>query len=154
MINGDKGWRKFGDNVMELEADGIANEKRTIYLSVLPATLVPLRARNSSSSPPAKRRSTTSRLSRSRSPDPTARISSSISTRRAAYLSSLVATVIGFRGDEFTQETTYANYKDFDGAKKATKISSRRNGEKFIEQEITDFKLIDKVPADTFAEPK
>ena len=38
----------------------------------------------------------------------------------------LVATVIGFGGDEFTQETTYANYKDFDGTKKATKISQAR----------------------------
>ena len=36
VVNGDKGWRKFGDNMMELEGDGIANEKRTIYLAVLP----------------------------------------------------------------------------------------------------------------------
>jgi hypothetical protein len=45
-------------------------------------------------------------------------------------------------------------FRDFDGTKKATKISAKRDGEKFIEQEITDFKLIVKIPPDTFSEPK
>ena len=33
----------------------------------------------------------------------------------------LVAEVVGFQGEEFTMETTYASYKEFDGIKKATK---------------------------------
>ena len=66
----------------------------------------------------------------------------------------LIAKVIGFGGDEFTQETSYSNYKDFDGAKKATKISAKRDGEKFVEQEITEFKVLDKAPSETFVEPK
>ncbi len=32
VLAGDKGWRKFGDNSSELEGDGIANEKRRLYL--------------------------------------------------------------------------------------------------------------------------
>jgi hypothetical protein len=47
-----------------------------------------------------------------------------------------------------------SNYKEFDGIKKATKIESKRDGEKFIEQEITDYKVLDKAPADAFTEPK
>jgi hypothetical protein len=43
VLAGDKGWRKFGDNKMEMDKDGVANEKRTVYLQVLPALLVPLR---------------------------------------------------------------------------------------------------------------
>jgi hypothetical protein len=42
VINGDKGWRKFGDMTMELDADALANEKRRLYLQLIPATLVPL----------------------------------------------------------------------------------------------------------------
>ena len=40
-----------------------------------------------------------------------------------------VAKVVGFQGDEFTQETTYTDYKEFDGIKKATKAESKRDGE-------------------------
>ena len=36
VVDGTKGWRKFGDNASELEGDGLANEKRTIYLNVDP----------------------------------------------------------------------------------------------------------------------
>jgi hypothetical protein len=65
-----------------------------------------------------------------------------------------VAKVIGFMGEEFTQETSYAGYKDFGGIKKATKVEGKRDGEKFIEQEITDFKPVEKVDPKTFTEPK
>ena len=56
VLNGDKGWRKFGDMVMELDNDAVANEKRTVYLMVVPTTLVPLKPRASRSRPPARRR--------------------------------------------------------------------------------------------------
>ena len=65
----------------------------------------------------------------------------------------LVAKVSGFQGEEFTQETTYSKYKDFDGVKRATKIDTKHNGEKFINIEITDVKPLDKVDPKTFAEP-
>ena len=34
----------------------------------------------------------------------------------------LVAKVLSFQGEEYTSETTYADYKDFGGIKKATKV--------------------------------
>src|SRR5262245_47596322 len=43
VIAGDKGWRKFGDMNMELDADSLANEKRTLYLQAIPITLLPLK---------------------------------------------------------------------------------------------------------------
>jgi hypothetical protein len=66
----------------------------------------------------------------------------------------LVAKVIGWRGEEYVQDSTFSDYKDFGGFKKAAKTSIKRDGEDFLEAEITDFKVLDKVPADTFAEPK
>ncbi len=41
VLNGDKGWRKFGDmDVMEMDDDQVTNEKRTIYLSLIPSFMV------------------------------------------------------------------------------------------------------------------
>ena len=65
----------------------------------------------------------------------------------------LVAKVVGFQGNEHTQETTYKDYKDLDGIKKATKIESKRDGEDFSKSEITEFKVLEKVEPSTFSEP-
>jgi hypothetical protein len=64
-----------------------------------------------------------------------------------------VAKVIGFMGEEFTQEVTFHDYKDFNGIKKATKTEVKRDGEKFMEGEILEFKVLDKVEPKTFDEP-
>src|SRR5581483_10963718 len=66
----------------------------------------------------------------------------------------LVAKVAGFTGEEAEQITTMGNYKDFGGIKKATKTEIKRDGEKFMSQEVTDFKVLDKVAPETFSEPK
>jgi hypothetical protein len=66
----------------------------------------------------------------------------------------MVATVVGPMGQEYEQETLFSDYKDFGGIKKATKIVIKRDGETFITQELTEFKVLDKVDPDTFTEPK
>src|SRR5262245_21303144 len=45
VVNGDKGWRMFADNKMELDADAIAAEKRNLYLQVVPLTILPLKGK-------------------------------------------------------------------------------------------------------------
>ena len=57
-------------------------------------------------------------------------------------------------GEDFTQETTYKDYKDFDGIKKATKVESKRDGETFMKSEVTEFKILEKVDPKTFSEPE
>jgi hypothetical protein len=65
-----------------------------------------------------------------------------------------VARILSFQGEEYTSETTFADYKDFDGIKKATKITVKRDGEPFQSWEVTEFKVLDKVDAEIFTEPK
>ena len=55
-----------------------------------------------------------------------------------------MAKVVGFDGNEFTQETTFGGYKEMGGIKKATKVASKRDGEKFIDSEVTEFKILEK----------
>ncbi len=44
VLAGDKGWRNFGGmGVNDLDADALANEKRSVYLQVIPITLLPLK---------------------------------------------------------------------------------------------------------------
>ena len=36
VIDGGKGWRKFGDDIRKLEGESLADEKRNAYLDVVP----------------------------------------------------------------------------------------------------------------------
>ena len=40
VLNGDKGWRKFGDMEKEMNGDQLKDEKRTIYLGMIPSLVV------------------------------------------------------------------------------------------------------------------
>jgi hypothetical protein len=126
VLAGEKGWRKFGDNASELEGDGLANEKRRVYLEVIPATLVPLKGKTFTI----------------------------FFDKESGLPVKMTAKVVGFQGQENDLETTYSDYKDFDGIKKATKIEVKRDGETFQKMEHSDFKVLDKVDSDVFTEPK
>ena len=73
--------------------------------------------------------------------------------KETGLLLKLAATVMGFQGDDVTQETTYSDYKDFDGVKRATKVETKRDGNPFTKMVYSDFKLVEKPEARTFAEP-
>jgi hypothetical protein len=154
ILNSDKAWRKFGDNKTEMDVNGVANEKRNAYLQTVPVTILPLKGKefkvesaadeNIGDKPAAVLKVAT-----------TDGKTFTIAFDKASGLPvRVVATVAGFQGQEFSQETTYSEYKDFDGIKRATKIESKRNGEKFLKQEITDVKVLDNVDPKTFAEPE
>ena len=66
----------------------------------------------------------------------------------------LVAKVASFMGDEVTQETTFSDYKEMGGIQKATKVQAKRDGEKFLDEQVTDFKILDHVDPKTFSEPQ
>ena len=55
--------------------------------------------------------------------------------------------------EEITQENTYSNYKDFGGIKIATRIEIK-NGWLNRKQEVTEFKILDKVDPSAFTAPK
>jgi hypothetical protein len=56
-------------------------------------------------------------------------------------------------GQEFKQETRYSSYKDVDGVKRPHKVDIKRDGEKFVEAEVTEYKTFDKLDDSTFEMP-
>jgi hypothetical protein len=153
VLNGDKGWRKFGDMEMEMDKAAVANEKRSLYLQVIPATLLVLRGKffTVKSAPDEKVGGKAAAVLKVTGPD--GKDFTLFLDKESGLPVKQVAKVIGFMGDESTQETTFSNYKDFGGIKKATKIETKRNGKTFLVVEITDFKALNKVDPKTFAKP-
>jgi hypothetical protein len=153
VVFGDKGWRKFGDDTTALDGDDLANEKRRIYLLVA-ASVLPLKGKGFKVESVTEEKvgdkpAVTLKMTGPDGKDFT------ISFDKASGLPvRMAATVKGFQGEDYTQETTYSDYKDFDGIKKAAKFESKRDGMKFVAMELVEFKTLDAVPPGTFDEPK
>jgi hypothetical protein len=154
VLDGDKGWRKFGDNSSEIEGDGVANEKRFIYLQVIPTTLVALHGKGFKYEAAGEEKVGDKPAVILKITCPDGKDFTISFDKESGVPVKVVAKVMGFQGGEVTSETTYADYKDFGGIKKATKFSVKRDGEKFQDMEVTEFKVLDKVEPDTFSEPK
>jgi hypothetical protein len=153
VVAGDKGWRVFADMKMDLDEDNLLNEKRMMYLQLIPATLVPLRQKEFKvelvgTEKIAEKPATVLKITGPDKKDFTLYFD-----QETGLPVKQVAKVLGLMGEEYTQEQTYDGYKDFEGIKKATKIVSQRDGEKFISYEITDFQVLKNADPSTFKEP-
>jgi hypothetical protein len=154
ILNGDKAWRKFGDNKTELNADAAANEKRNLYLQVIPISVVPLKGNGFKIESAADDKVGDKPAAVLKVTGPDGKDFTLYFDKESGLPVKLTAMVAGFQGQQFSQETTYGDYKDFDGIKRATKVESKRNGETFLKQEITEFKVLENVDPKTFAEPE
>jgi hypothetical protein len=154
VVAGEKGWRHFGDNQAELEGDGLAGEKRNIYLQVIPITLVAIKGKGFKYEAAGEEKVGDKPAVALKITGPDGKDFKLFFDKDSGLPVKQVATVRGFQGDEVEQEATYSEYKDFGGIKKATKGQVKRNGEVFQTFELTEFKVLDKVAPETFTEPK
>ena len=122
VLDGTKGWRKFGDNSSELEGDALANEKRNVYLNVIPITLVSLKGKGFKYEAGGEEKVGDKPAVVFKVTGPDGKDFTLSFDKESGLPVKQVAKVIGFQGQEYTSETTYADYKDFGGIKKATKI--------------------------------
>ena len=154
IISGDKGWRKFGGQILEMDADALKNEKQRVYLAVVPATILPLRSKGFKVQTVTEEKIKDKPAATLKVTGPDGKDFTLAFDKESGLPVRLVAKVIGFQGEEYVQESLYSDYKEFGGLKKPTKLTIKCDGEPFVSAEITDFKVLDKVPAETFAQPK
>jgi hypothetical protein len=153
VLSGNRGWRKFGENANELDEDAVANVKRTVYLQVIPATLVALKGKGFKIEATGEEKVGDKPAVAIKVTPADGKEFTLAFDKQSGLPVKLVARVVGFRGEEYTQETTFADYKDFDGIKKATQSQGKRDGEDFLKTQVLEFKVLDKVDPKTFAEP-
>jgi hypothetical protein len=154
VINGDKGWRRLRDENREVEGDGLAAEKRAIYLQAIPITLLPLKSKGFKYEAGADEKVGEKPAAVLKVTAPDGKDFTLYFDKDSGLPVKEVAKMSDMRGNEFAMEATFADYKDFDGIKKATKLEVKRDGEISQVLEVTEFKVLDKVDPDTFSEPK
>ncbi len=154
VLAGEKGWRKIGENGMELDKDAVANQKRGTYLTVVPVTILPLKTKEFKTELAGEEKVGDKPAVIVKVTGPDGKDFTLSFDKESGLPVKQVAKVAGPMGDEFTQETTYGEYKEMAGIKKATKVIAKRDGEKFQDLVISDFKVLDKVDPKAFTEPE
>jgi hypothetical protein len=152
VLDGDKGARKIGDNRTDLDKDALANQKRITYLTVIPITILPLKDKVFTLEAIAEEKIDDKPAVGIKVTGPEKKEFKLYFDKESGLPVRMVAKIAGFQGEEVTQETNFSDYKEMAGIKKATKVVSKRNGEKFQEQQVTEFKVLDKVEPKTFTD--
>ena len=153
VLNGDKAWHTVGDMALYPDA-AVARLKRTVYLAVIPVTLAPLKGpgfkvQAAGEEKVGGRPAVVLKVTCPDGKDIT------ISFDKESGLPvKAVGKVFTLDGREVTQETTYGDYKDFGGIKIATRIEFKIDGKPDRKQEVTEFKVLDKVDPLAFATPE
>jgi hypothetical protein len=154
VLAGDKGWRKFGDQGMEMDKDALANQKRSVYLAVIPITILPLKEKPFKVEVIGEDKVGGKTAVGIRAIGSDGKDFKLYFDQASGLPVKLVADVVDFMGNPYTQETTYHDYKEMAGIQKATKIEAKRNGEKFLQQQLTEFKVVDQLDPKLFTEPQ
>lgn len=153
ILNGDKGWIEFGGNLMELDKDGLANQKRETSLTILSTLIVPLKSKDFKIAAAGEEKVDGKPAVALKVTPPDGKEFTIAFDKESGLPVKVAAKVAGFMGEEVAQEIYASNYKDVQGVKKAMKVLIKRNGEKFLEQEITEYKLVDKLDDKLFEKP-
>ena len=153
VLDGNKGWRTFGET-NALDVDAVDNEKRNVYLQIVPITLVPVKGNGFKIEASGESKVNDKPASVVKVTGPDGRTCKISFDKESGLPVQMEATVVGFGGDDYEQVTQFKDYKDFDGIKKATKVEAKRDGKPFLNVTIKEFAVVDQLPADTFSEPK
>jgi hypothetical protein len=154
VINKDKGWRQFGGKTDALENEGLASQKRGVYLQLVPLLMLPLKDKSFKvlSSPEQQIDGKLASALKVIAPD--GKDFQIFFDKDTGLPVKVIAQVVGFGGQETMQEMTFGNYKDFGGIKKATKLTTSRDGQKFMDMDVLEFRVLDTVDPMLFTEPK
>jgi len=153
VLNGDKGARSFAGMDMELDNDALANEKRIVYLSAISALVVPLKETGFQAELAGEEKVEDKPAVVLKVVGPDKKDSKIYFDKETGLPVKQVAKVNNFMGQEVSQETLFSNYKDMGGIKKAAKTIIKHDGEKLMELETTEFKILDKVDPKIFEKP-
>lgn len=155
VVNGDKGWNNMGgSDATELNAQQMEEQKETLHLRRLTASLVPLlKDKTLKITPVADAKVDDHAAAGIKVSSTGHRDVTLYFDKDTGLLVKSETTAKTEDGNVVPQETRYSDYKEFDGVKIPTKLTAKRDGKPFIEGENSDVKFSDTVDDKTFQKP-
>jgi hypothetical protein len=154
VLDGDKGWKKVEQEVEKLAGEKLATEKRNAYLDIVPILLVPLKGKGFKLDSAADEKVGDKPAYVVRVTGPEGKDFTLFFDKGNGLPVKMVGEVADDRDEVDLQETTFEDYKEFEGIKVSTRSHIKRGGKRYIEVEVTEFKTLGEAEPGTFAEPK
>lgn len=153
VIAGDKGWTKFGDDTKELSKDELTEAREQTYVGWI-STLAPLKDKQFTLS-------TIGELKVENRPALGVKVVSKgrrdvdlyFDKETGLLVKSETRVKLDGSDQEVTEESFPSEYKEVQGTKQASKFSVKRDGKLYMEGEVTDMQLSDKLDASIFDKP-
>jgi hypothetical protein len=152
VLNRDKVWLSVGGIAMRPD-HALAGMKRSAYLALIPVTVVPLKRPGFKVQAGGEEQveGEPALVLKVMCPDGT---DMAISFNKSSGRPVKVAgKVFALDDREVMQETIYGAYKDFGGIQVATRLEVKVDGKSYRRQELTEFKILDKLEPSTFSTP-
>lgn len=153
VLAGGKGWRSFNET-NPLDDDALQNEKRNVYLQVIPITLIPLKGAGFKVEAAGEEKVGDKPAQVVKATGPDGKTFKLMFDKESGLPVKMTATVVGFGGEDYDQVSLFKEYKEMGGIKKATVHEVARDGNPLLKLTVKEFQVVDKLPEDTFAEPK
>ncbi len=155
-VSGNKGWTKINDDVVPMPADELAENQAELYVSWL-TRLVPLEKDMAFKLAPLGEVKVEGKAAVG------VRVTHAGKRDVNMYFDKTsgllvkheyqVKDVKGGGNKEMNQETFLADYKGANGAKFPTKVYINREGKKYVEAEMTDYRLLESLDDAVFTKP-
>lgn len=154
VLDGDKGWTKTDDEAAKELDDAMRKDmKNWLYISWV-TTLVPLRDKDFQLTPLGDSRVGNRPVVGLRVSHMGHKDVELFFDKETGLLAKSRAQVKDLENDrEVTESTVYDQYKDVQGTKQPTKITTFWDGKPREDLELTDIRLAEKLPAKAFAKP-
>jgi hypothetical protein len=154
VINGGKAWRKMNGDGMALDGDALEEAKEDVYAALV-STILPLKNKSFKITSLGDSKVDGHAVTGIKVAHKGHRDISLFFDKNTGLLAKTERRIKDVQGggDEMNQETLFSDYKEVDGSKLAAKVTIKREGKKYIEQENSDMKLSDKLDPKLFTEP-
>jgi hypothetical protein len=153
VLNGDKGWKRIGEDTKELGKDELAEAREQAYAEWL-ATLAPLRNQKTFNL------QSIGEVAVDKRPTLAVKVSSKGHRDVNLYFDKDTGRLVKSEtrvkddnGQEVTQEAVVWDYKEVQGTKQAMKFTIKRDGKLYMEGETTECQLAESLDASVFGRP-
>lgn len=153
VVDGDKGWRRIGQFISEMDEKELADGKTLINIRVIAATLMPLLGSGFSFESAGESDVKGVRTAGVKIAGDDGSHFVLYFDAKSNLLVKLIVMGSGAAENRVSETFYFSNYKNFDGIKLATKIEYQGQPDSSLDEEIVEFKMVDNVPPETFARP-
>ena len=152
VLAGNEGWRRLGDDTEAMDQEELAEAKEEAYAEWV-SSLTPLTDKQFTLSPlgelAIEQRQTVGVKVASKGH----RDVDLYFDKETGLLAKIATQAMDDGGQLVSEETLLSEYREFNGIKQPTKYNIKRDGKLYMESEVTEVRLVEKLDDSVFAKP-